>query len=93
MFLKGVSARFRDDAGAEIRPRSYPAQLSDYVMAALDADLRIVRMAEHAVDDALARRVPRAEKYVGWPMLVVMTLSPRDGRVSSRLTNAESVKR
>ena len=49
-------------------------QLSDYVMAALTAHLRIVALVERAPDDALAARVPRAAKYVGWPMLFVMTL-------------------
>lgn len=75
MFLRGVSARFRDDAGAEIRPRSYPAQLSDYVMSALDAGLRIDRLSEHAVDESLGAALPRAAKYVGWPMLFVMELA------------------
>jgi hypothetical protein len=48
--------------------------LSDYVMAALEADLNIVSLVERAPDEALAARVPRAAKYVGWPMLFVMTL-------------------
>ena len=75
MFLRGVSARFRDQGTGEfLRPRSYVMQLSDYVMAALRADLRIVALVERAPDDALAARVPRAAKYVGWPMLFVMTL-------------------
>lgn len=34
MFLKGVSANFRDESG-EVRPRSYVANLSDYVMGAV----------------------------------------------------------
>jgi malonyl-CoA O-methyltransferase len=75
MFLRGVSARFRDqETGEFLRPRSYVLQLSDYVKGALDADLRIVSLVERAPDDALAARVPRAAKYIGWPMLFVMTL-------------------
>jgi malonyl-CoA O-methyltransferase len=75
MFLRGVSARFRDDGTGEfLRPRSYVMQLSDYVMGALDANLRIVSLVERSPDEALAARVPRAAKYVGWPMLFVMTL-------------------
>jgi malonyl-CoA O-methyltransferase len=75
MFLRGVSARFRDDGTGEfLRPRSYVMQLSDYVMGALDANLRIVSLVERSPDEALAVRVPRAAKYVGWPMLFVMTL-------------------
>jgi malonyl-CoA O-methyltransferase len=76
MFLRGVSARFRDEGTGEfLRPRSYVLQISDYVMGALDADLRIVALVERSPDEALAARIPRAAKYVGWPMLFVMTLT------------------
>jgi ubiquinone/menaquinone biosynthesis C-methylase UbiE len=75
MFLRGVSARFRDgETGEFLRPRSYVMQLSDYVMGAVDADLRIVSLVERAPDDALAARVPRAAKYIGWRMLFAMSL-------------------
>jgi malonyl-CoA O-methyltransferase len=75
MFLRGVSARFRDqESGEFLRPRSYVMQVSDYVNAAIEADLRVVSLVERAPDDALAARIPRAAKYVGWPMLFVMTL-------------------
>ncbi len=75
MFLRGVSARFRDEGTGEfLRPRSYVMQLSDYVMGALNANLRIVSLVERSPDEALAGRVPRAAKYIGWPMLFVMTL-------------------
>jgi malonyl-CoA O-methyltransferase len=75
MFLRGVSARFRDEGTGEfLRPRSYVMQLSDYVMGALNANLRIVSLLERSPDEALAGRVPRAAKYIGWPMLFVMTL-------------------
>jgi malonyl-CoA O-methyltransferase len=93
MFLKDVSARFRDEFGGEVRPRSYRAQLSDYVMGALDAGLMIERLSEHAVDEQLAARVPRAAKYLGWPMLLVMAFVPPDARVSSGVTNAQAVTR
>ena len=55
MFLKGVSANFRDDSG-EVRPRSYVATLSDYVMGAIQAGLVIVSLAEHSVDEGLVAR-------------------------------------
>src|SRR5207302_964690 len=75
MFLRGVSARFRDsETGEFLRPRSYVMHLSDYVMSAIRAGLAIVTIAELTPDEGLAARVPRAEKYVGWPMLVVMDL-------------------
>lgn len=75
MFLRGVSARFRDrETGEFLRPRSYVMQLSDYVNGALDAGLQIVSLVERAPDEAFSERVPRAAKYVGWPMVFVMTL-------------------
>jgi hypothetical protein len=77
LMLRGVQARFTDPAtGRETRPESYPHQISDYVMAALRAGLRIDHLSEHAVDPGLARRCPRAEKYVGWPLLLMMRLRP-----------------
>ncbi len=77
MMLKGVQARFTDPAtGRETRPASIPNQISDYVMAALNAGLRIDHISEHVVDDAYADRSPRAAKYRGWPILLLMKLSP-----------------
>ena len=73
MFLKGVSANFLDEAG-EVRPRSYVATLSDYVMGAIQAGLIIIGLAEHSVDERLAARNERARKSLGWPALFVMTL-------------------
>jgi ubiquinone/menaquinone biosynthesis C-methylase UbiE len=88
MFLKGISAKFDDENGVEIRPQSYVATLSDYVMGALDAGLTILALSEHAPDERLAERYPRAQKWIDWPALVVMTLSPRrDARVSSVQTS------
>jgi hypothetical protein len=50
--------------------------LSDYVMAAVRAGLVLDHLSEHAVDEELAARVERARKYVGWPLLVMMRLTP-----------------
>ena len=76
MFLRGSQARFTDPASREIvQPGSVAHQLGDFVMAALGAGFRIQMMiTEHAPDADLARRYPRAQKYVGWPMLVVLAL-------------------
>jgi len=76
MFEKGISASFRDEAGAEVRPRSYPMGLADYLAGAVEAGLAVVGVAEHAVDEALVARHPRAGKLLGWPALVVLTLAP-----------------
>jgi ubiquinone/menaquinone biosynthesis C-methylase UbiE len=73
MFLKGVSANFRDESG-EVRPRSYVATLSDYVTGAIHAGLVIVTLYERTVDEELASRNERSRKWLGWPALFVMTL-------------------
>lgn len=57
-----------------MQPGSLPHQLGDFVMAALGAGFRIEGLGEHAPDHAFATRYPRAEKYVGWPMLVILRL-------------------
>jgi malonyl-CoA O-methyltransferase len=80
MMLRGVQARFHDPiSGREIRPASQPNQLSDYVLAAARAGFKFDHLSEHAVDEALANRVERARRYLGWPMLFLMRLSPASG--------------
>lgn len=77
MMLRGVQARFTDPhTGRETRPASCPNQISDYVLAAIGAGLKIDNMSEHRVDAALAARCPRAEKYLDWPILFMMRLRP-----------------
>ncbi len=76
MFLRGSQARFTDpETGRIVHPGSRPHRLGEMVMAALSAGLRIEHIGEHAPDRAFAAQYPRAEKYVGYPMLVVMALS------------------
>jgi ubiquinone/menaquinone biosynthesis C-methylase UbiE len=77
LMLKGTQARFHDPVtGEEVRPASVPNLLSDYVMGALRAGLRITAMTEHSVDEALVARAPRAARYLGWPMLLMLALAP-----------------
>jgi malonyl-CoA O-methyltransferase len=77
MMILGIQARFNDPAtGQEVRPRSSPNQISDYVMAATRAQLRLEHLSEHLVDAALAARSPRAARYVGWPLLLMLKLRP-----------------
>jgi malonyl-CoA O-methyltransferase len=77
MMLRGVQARFHDaENGAEFRPASQANQVSDYVLAAIRAGCVLDHLSEHAADEALAQRWERARKYVGWPMLFLMRLSP-----------------
>ncbi len=75
MFLKGVAARFTDpQTGEKVQPGSVPHSLGDFVMAALGAGFTLEAIGEYAPDAAFAARYPRAEKYLDWPMLVVLQL-------------------
>jgi len=77
MMLKGVQARFKDPkTDEEIRPASHPHVMSDYVMAALRAELTIQHLGEYSATEELAARVPRAARYVGWPLLLAMQARP-----------------
>jgi malonyl-CoA O-methyltransferase len=77
MFLKGAYARFTDPAtGEKVAPGSVPHQVGDFVMAAVHAGFVLEEIVEKAPDAEFAARLPRAEKYVGWPMLVVLSLRP-----------------
>ena len=75
MFLKGVAARFTDPStGEKVQPGSVPHTIGDFVMAGLGAGLTLQAIGEYAPDAAFAARYPRAEKYLDWPMLVVLQL-------------------
>jgi malonyl-CoA O-methyltransferase len=41
-------------------------------MAAINAELELRGLEERTPDVDFSARYPRAEKYIGWPMLVVM---------------------
>jgi malonyl-CoA O-methyltransferase len=76
MFLREGQARFTDpDSGEIVQPGSYPHQISDFIMAALGNNLRLLHLGEHSADAELASKYPRCEKYVGWPMLLVLELA------------------
>jgi len=80
MLRRGVQARFHDPrTGARVQPASFPYQVSDYATAARSAGLVIDHLGEHAVDAALAAAYPRGARYVGWPMLLLMTLRRKGG--------------
>jgi malonyl-CoA O-methyltransferase len=77
MMLRGVQARFHDpQTGQEVRPASEPHQLTDYVMAAATAGFKLDHLSEHLVDEELAKKIERARRYVGWPLLLLMRLVP-----------------
>lgn len=75
MMLRGVQARFKDpERPGKIHIESVPNEICDFVNAANRAGLRIERMDELKMTDALVPTHPRAEPYVGWPMLLTMRL-------------------
>jgi hypothetical protein len=78
MSLRGVQARFIDPvSGRRISPAGRAHQMSDYLMAALRAGLQLDCVREFAVDPVLAARSPRARKYLGWPLLLLMRFVPQ----------------
>lgn len=78
MLLSGVQARFTDAAtGEKVLLESVRNQVSDYVNASVAAGVCIRSMSEHFVDEALTARSPNAEKYFGWPLLLIMTFERR----------------
>ena len=85
MFLRGSQARFTDPASGElVQPGSLAHSLSAFVMAAVRAGFQLSDLEEISPDRDFASHYPRAEKYVGWPMQVVMTL--RAGAAQPRLS-------
>ena len=75
MLLKGVQARFIEpETGDRIGPASYSHQISDYLMAGVCAGLALDTIAEYGVDSRLAAQSPRARRYLGWPLLLLMRL-------------------
>lgn len=80
MFLRGTQARFTDpESGELVQPGSLPHSVSAFVMAAVRGGFRLVDVNEYAPDADFAARFPRATKYIGWPMLVVLSLAAEKG--------------
>lgn len=77
MMLRGIRAHYTDPAtGRDVFPESADHSISSYVMASIRAGLTIRHIGEHAVDPALAAANPRAAKYLGWPLLLVLQFAP-----------------
>ena len=75
MFRRGSQARFTDPASGEVvHVGSHDHPEREILRALRAAGLRIEAREEHAPDAAFAGRFPRAEKYVGWPMLLLLAL-------------------
>lgn len=77
IMLTGAKARFTDpETGVVTYPESVPNQVSDYVMAAVKAEMEIIHLSEHLVDEELIAKSERARRYLGWPLLLLMKLRP-----------------
>lgn len=75
MFLRDSRARFTDpDTGTIEAPGSVCHRFGEVVMAAAGAGFAPQHIGEHAPDADFARRYPRARRYVGWPMLLLLAL-------------------
>ncbi len=73
MLLKGVQARFTDPlTGNKIYPKGFPYQTSDYVNAAVKAGLRLEAIGEYASNETHAKLSEKAQKYLGWPLLLTL---------------------
>jgi ubiquinone/menaquinone biosynthesis C-methylase UbiE len=76
MFLRRSQARFSDPSSGElVQPGSLAHSISEFVMSAVRAQLRLVDIEEVSPSSKFAEEYPRAAKYVDWPMLVVMQLA------------------
>jgi malonyl-CoA O-methyltransferase len=75
MFLRGTAARFTDPVSGEVvQPGSIAHSIGAFAVAAVRAGLQLSDVVEAAPDAELAARFPRAEKYIDWPMLLVLSL-------------------
>lgn len=84
MFLRGSQARFTDPSTGElVQPGSIPHSVGAFAMAAVRNGFKLTDIEEVAPHSEFALHFPRAEKYVGWPMLVVLQLT------AGRCTEAE----
>jgi malonyl-CoA O-methyltransferase len=79
MFLRGSQARFTDPTSGQIvQPGSVNHPLGKMIMTTLQAGFSLEEVEEYAPDPTLAARFARAEKYIGWPMLVILQLRVAD---------------
>jgi malonyl-CoA O-methyltransferase len=75
MFLRGTQARFTDPVSGEVvQPGSICHSIGSMILSAQRAGFELTDVGEFEADTALAAQAPRAEKYIGWPMLVVVSL-------------------
>lgn len=77
MHLMGISARFKcEESGNAILPESFCHDLSTIYNAAAEAGLKIKKLSEFHVDPEIAADCPKAERYLGMPLLFIMQMEP-----------------
>jgi SAM-dependent methyltransferase len=67
----GIEANFEQN-GTEYRLGAEPYTVSDYLNHIADAGFRNLEWHDYHVDNALAQAVPRAEKYLNRPLLLLV---------------------
>lgn len=73
MFLRGTQARFVDpDSGDLVVIDNRRHSIADLVNAVRVSGLELVDIQEATCPASLTERIPRAEKYIGWPMLLFL---------------------
>ena len=78
MFLRGSQARFTDPAsGSIVQPGSISHSISDMMMAMLQTNFSLSDIRELSPDVHLANSFPRAQKYMGWPMVIALTMTKK----------------
>jgi malonyl-CoA O-methyltransferase len=75
MFMLGSQARFTDpESGLIVRPGSVDHPFGAIVMSPVRAGLKLAAIGEYAPSIEFADAYPRCVKYVGTPMLLILTL-------------------
>lgn len=71
MAAAGIEAKF-ERGGTEYRLGAYRYTVDDYLNVIEDCGFRVVKSYEFYGDDELVKEVPRATKYLGRPLLLVI---------------------
>jgi malonyl-CoA O-methyltransferase len=71
----GVQARFQKEKnGNHFLPQAYSQKISDYINAAVKTGLKVIKLEEFDVDEALIKATPKVAKYKDWPLLFILEL-------------------
>lgn len=70
---KGIKANFRDGEGVEISTYSYYRTEEDFIASACRAGLEVEHVKSWIPDEEIIRREPKAEKFLGEPLLLTMS--------------------